>query len=123
MIMPKERKYVECFKSKMDGSCNWCTRTWRKDNKIYAMKKDDGKWIACTDRQCYLDQGGKITVFQAEPQTPSWELSSDEIFDLRVKMEEMYGIDKAEKLWRNKILPAINLYSYIKRKKYETLSN
>lgn len=63
-IPKKEYKFVECFKSVMDGSCNWCKiRLWNKGNKIYAMKKPDGKWLACTDRKCYLEQGGKLTEF------------------------------------------------------------
>jgi len=61
---PKERKFVECFKSNKDGSCNYCkTRSWRTGNKIYAMKKD-GKWLACSDRKCYLEQGGNLTLFK-----------------------------------------------------------
>jgi len=63
--LPKERKFIECFKSNKDGSCNYCkTRSWRTGNKVYAMKKD-GKWLACTDRKCYLEQGGKLTLFRS----------------------------------------------------------
>ena len=61
----KEFKYNQCFKSKNQGSCNWCKyRTWNVGNKIYGMKKNDGKWAACSDRQCYLEQGGTLTLFK-----------------------------------------------------------
>jgi len=68
----KERKYVECFKSLTNGSCNHCkSRTWNTGNKIYAMKKPDGKWLACTDKKCYQEQGGKITqVVRKKKDTP-----------------------------------------------------
>lgn len=74
---PKERKYVECFKSIYNGSCNWCkSREWRKGNKVYAMETPEGKWLACTDKKCYLEQGGKLTLFNnnivtTEQETPN----------------------------------------------------
>ena len=68
----KERKFIECFKSIIDGSCNHCkSRSWKKENKIYAMKKkSDGKWLACSDRKCYLEQGGTLTIFKKEEPKP-----------------------------------------------------
>jgi hypothetical protein len=74
---PKERKFVECFKSNRDGNCRWCKRTWKTGNKIYAMKNTDNKWIACSDRHCYLDQGGNITEFNSkEPIMPDFPNSN-----------------------------------------------
>ena len=51
------------MRSDKDGSCNWCkTRKWKVGHKVYVFKKSDGKWAACTDRKCYLEQGGKLTI-------------------------------------------------------------
>jgi len=42
---PKERKFIECFKSNKNGSCNHCKiRAWKPGYKIYAMQKDN-HWI------------------------------------------------------------------------------
>jgi len=88
MNPPKERKFIECFKSNKDGSCNWCkTRSWKVGNKVYACKNPIGKWLACTDRKCYLVQGGKLTLFNDNvptkpedtviPLGPTWRISKD----------------------------------------------
>ena len=123
-ITPKERKYVECFKSVIDGSCNYCIeRSWKTGNKIYAMKQPGGKWIACTDKKCYLDQGGKLTLFKhdppmaKQPESSDWKLSADEILDLKKAMFERFGI-KADSIWYVKILPALRLYRYVKQEEY-----
>ena len=79
----KERKFIECFKSSMTGSCNYCkTRTWNLNNKIYAMKKPDGKWLACSDRACYLEQGGTLTLFKGDPLPSDEPISNTGIEDL-----------------------------------------
>lgn len=59
----KNWKIKECFISDRDGWCNHCkTRTWKKGHKIYWMEKPNHTgWAACTDKKCYLEQGGKIT--------------------------------------------------------------
>ena len=68
----KNWKYKECFKSNKEGSCNWCkSRFWNEGNKIYALKKDNGKWIACTDKKCYLEQGGKLTLYTTKKEQPT----------------------------------------------------
>ncbi len=73
-VILKERKFIQCFKSTRDGSCNHCRiRAWKKGYKIYAMQNDNGKWLACTDRKCYLEQGGILTVFDGTPMYPKEE--------------------------------------------------
>ena len=67
-IQLKEFKYIQCFRSDRDGWCNYCnTRTWKKGYKIYWMEKPNGDgWAACTDRKCYLEQGGTLTLFKGD---------------------------------------------------------
>jgi hypothetical protein len=98
----KEYKFVECFKSLMEGSCNYCkSRSWNKGNKVYAMKKPDGKWLACTDRKCYLEQGGKLTLFEKDPPKPS---DSQSISDLK---EENMKLRKEIKLLERMLLDTL----------------
>jgi len=59
----KEFKYTQCFLSDRNASCNRCgTRSWKKGHKIYGGKKPDGKWAFCSDKKCYQEQGGKLTL-------------------------------------------------------------
>jgi len=102
-IIPKERKYVECFKSIMDGSCNWCkTRSWNKGYKIYAMKKEsDGKWLACKDKQCYLDQGGKLTLFSDTHKIQTkkcvcGDLIDDQMVHFHSKCNHVYDLPESD---------------------------
>ena len=69
----KERKFIECFKSICPGSCNYCkSRSWNIGNKIYGMVVAPGskKWFVCSDRKCYLEQGGILTIFKKEEPKP-----------------------------------------------------
>jgi len=91
----KNWKIKECFISDRDGWCNHCkTRTWKKGHKIYWMEKPNhAGWAACTDKKCYEEQGGRITiytppvatteaVFQEEKEPPEIQLNMKSDHDL-----------------------------------------
>jgi len=62
----KEFKYVQCFRAPYPGRCMYCkTRSWKKGFKIYYVKTDK-ETIKCSDKKCYLEQGGKLDLFDGE---------------------------------------------------------
>lgn len=75
--MLKERKFVQCFRSNKNGSCNHCKkRSWLVGYKIYGMKDEKGRWLVCSDKKCYLEQGGILTVYDGTPLYPEEELKA-----------------------------------------------
>ena len=92
----KNWKIKECFISDRDGWCDHCkTRTWKKGHKIYWMEKPNGSgWAACTDKKCYLEQGGKITEFYKKDNPPNnigveelvWPSNKVEIPEVEAKL-------------------------------------
>lgn len=50
------------MKSQYAGTCNKdSNHTWKIGDEIFISKGSDGKWIMCTDKDCYVSQGGKIS--------------------------------------------------------------
>jgi len=55
------------------------------------MQKDN-HWIACTDRKCYLEQGGTLTVFNGTPMYPIEEQTDKPNNDLLNKVLQLQNL-------------------------------
>lgn len=57
------------MKSQYAGTCAKVPEhIWKIGDEIFISKGPDGKWIMCTNKECYVSQGGKI----ADPNKPKF---------------------------------------------------
>lgn len=83
--------------SNFDGKCETCGNAFKKGDQIYLHKGADGKWIKCTDLDCFKMQGGSI---EEKKQYQGRKLRSAE--EARVESMKIWEFANADAL---KILP------------------
>jgi len=47
------------MKSQYEGSCPVCSKSFKVNDEIFLSKVNDS-WIKCVDKECFIQQGGKV---------------------------------------------------------------
>jgi len=47
------------MKSQYEGTCTVCSKSFKVNDEIFLSKVNDS-WVKCVDKECFMQQGGKI---------------------------------------------------------------